>query len=1637
MKRILVTRVLILACLLLMLMVDAAFSVSLPIVADASIDELTPDSVASPGYPACTHGKECYDKEDDMKLSPVNSSVGPPMNTLRTLQVCGIILAETRTCSIFSPASYSQHLMSKDCDGTERTTTFLPSDSRACCVMTVTVSSQVRTKWVYRKDDTKGWDVYGEATSDINGTYHVCHYLTIADNPSLPFYPRGWAVEIYLDGNYIGDEYFEITDNGRQYVTCEDVVDSEPVGIKSTFQIGVDPKVSFYLRLYDVAYLSERTWYCHDYLVKWYKPDGSPYWTWGPDGWPDYKDSNPAYDYWLWVAVWGDMTLDSNTPTGQWEIEVYIDQYYDGGWKWYHIATTWFDILPPQNHDPVVSDGYVDPTSGCPDTIFTFRVKYRDQDNDPADTKRLILDDEGIFYFDMYSISGDPLSGQWFEVRVTDIHLDSEVGSHRFFFYFTDGRGGEDYDPDEGWHPGPVVEPCGEPDIDVYPMHLDFNFPGPGFAQNISTGETDCQGCCGNCSCPCDNRTAYPVMRLDDETIQDWVELYNSAPRAYIDQEFTPTAGSFSLLDHLEYVPTERDQGSCGNCWVWAGTGILEIALDVQEVIKDRLSVQYFTSCWHGGTAYDWACCGGTLGWFTDWYQAKGFVIPWSNTNAHWQDKYKTCADGTSVPCHTISTSPSYQLSHCTEETIETHDVGQTQDIANVKNVLHQNKAVWFAFFLPNNADWNTFFNFWNNEPESAIWNPDYSCGHTWVSDEGAGHAVLCVGYDDTDPENSYWIMVNSWGTSGGDRPNGIFHVDMDMNYDCWLNDFGYSLYWQTLDVDFDVGCQPVTISNTGSADLEVTSVQCDQSWLSMSPPCPPSFIVPPGESQTVSVCADPTGLDVGVYYGNMRIYSNDPNENPVTVTVTLYVECIQCTVTFYTDPSTIGSITFGDETYTNGQSESFDCSTSGPATANAPSCWTFDHWETTGNVQVSSTTANPTTVTINCGGTLKAVFESIQCQVTFYTDPSTIGSVTFAGKTYTNGQSDNFDCGTTGPATANAPDCWVFDHWDISGNVSVSDIKANPTTVTIKCGGDLKAVFKRIECQVTFYTDPDNGTITFCDVTYTNNQTDVFYCGTIDLATANPPEDWIFSHWEVGGNVYVANHTANPTNVTIKCGGLLRAVFNYTIPECNVTFYTDPSDTGSISFEGREYTNGESVSFKNGTSGSATANVPDCWTFDHWETSGNVSVSDAYANPTMFTINCGGNLTAVFKRIECEVTFYTDPSNGSITFKGKTYTNNQTDIFYCDTSGLATANAPEGWNFSYWEVGGNVTVSDAKANPTNVTIKCGGTLTAVFKSAPTLFLDPSEIVGQNIGKNFTLTLRLDSVTDLVMWVVDIEWDLTKLELQGLPVEGACLKCAGKPTTMLWASIVPGKITDLTCVILGFVPGGGVNVPPCPDDLANFTFKVLNYTCYVGTWINITFSQLDDSYLNEIEHTTANAKLTLCPCDLFATIQMPCYPEPMLYANVTEYPIKITIFNNGSADAGPFNTCFSACLKGYCFFNKTRIPGVEAGKNVTVLIHFRPKHKGMYNVTVTVDCDYEVAESNENNNKLTLNVEVRIGGDISGDDMVDHKDLLLLASAYGCKRGDAFYIPEADFDCDGKVDHKDLLILAANYGKEI
>ena len=299
----------------------------------------------------------------------------------------------------------------------------------------------------------------------------------------------------------------------------------------------------------------------------------------------------------------------------------------------------------------------------------------------------------------------------------------------------------------------------------------------------------------------------HPLMRPAPEEVALWRGQYSASPSAVISPNTAALLAaeppkSFSLLDRLDYNPSERDQGMCGNCWAWAGTGVMEIDYARQMNQSDRFSVQFLDSNYNGGCGNNAACCGGWLDNLAGFYSAKKVAVPWSNANAHYQDGSGSCGGCSAVKANKISTRPNYKVAAISPSKIATQGVSQKEAIANIKGVLLQGKAIWFGFFLPDADSWSNFREFWGSKLESAVWQPDYACGRTYSYQSGGGHAVLCLGYNDTDPNNRYWIILNSWGDTAG-RPAGLFRMNMDMNYSCSYTGLGYAFYWMTLDMTF------------------------------------------------------------------------------------------------------------------------------------------------------------------------------------------------------------------------------------------------------------------------------------------------------------------------------------------------------------------------------------------------------------------------------------------------------------------------------------------------------------------------------------------------------------------------------------------------------------------------------------------------------------------------------------------------------------------------------------------------------------------------------------------------------------------------------------------------------------------
>ena len=314
---------------------------------------------------------------------------------------------------------------------------------------------------------------------------------------------------------------------------------------------------------------------------------------------------------------------------------------------------------------------------------------------------------------------------------------------------------------------------------------------------------------CGNSIAVLEER--HPLMHFTDRQMNEMQEqrdaapVYTAPPRAFSREGAVALASSKDLLPYLTYTPSERDQGYCGNCWVWAATGALEIRSTVKSGISDRISIQYFNSRYENGAGWDWACCGGWTSTYTSWYAANNITIPWSNTNASYGDYHSGCERiATAVPAGSISTNPALKVSNISYAIVQTYGAGRSAAISNIKSALDADRPVVYSFYYGNDG-WNNFSDFWNDQDESAVFDPTPHAGE----DNAGGHSVLIVGYNDTDPNHPYWIVLNSWGTMPG-RAHGLFRLNMTMDYDTDVHSGTETYQQHTFEVlDADVARVP------------------------------------------------------------------------------------------------------------------------------------------------------------------------------------------------------------------------------------------------------------------------------------------------------------------------------------------------------------------------------------------------------------------------------------------------------------------------------------------------------------------------------------------------------------------------------------------------------------------------------------------------------------------------------------------------------------------------------------------------------------------------------------------------------------------------------------------------------------
>lgn len=337
-------------------------------------------AVASSNRTSTNEGRRMTQNATDTVLSESIKDYQKIVESFRG-SIIGTFQNERPILRASDSSSSVSHLMCKGHDSyynpVNPTTIFRPSDTKAECLMTVSMNrgDTIEWRWYYRNDSAKAWVFIDQIPYEnrsyvaqyYSGLQAIAGYIGIDGCWPGVYYPRAYKVEVYyLSTSLLFSEFFEVTNGGLDSPRmCKDIdTNGNPVNMASRFTIGDDTRAYDYLRFENIAYFNEELGCSHSYTTVWIQPNGSIYEA--LSGWlADYKDNDIDSNYWKNKNVTDDyITINSSTPVGNWRVEVYLDDYC--------INNTWIPYGPISTTPFIVGSQSV--------ANWTFMV-YLDGDN--------------------------------------------------------------------------------------------------------------------------------------------------------------------------------------------------------------------------------------------------------------------------------------------------------------------------------------------------------------------------------------------------------------------------------------------------------------------------------------------------------------------------------------------------------------------------------------------------------------------------------------------------------------------------------------------------------------------------------------------------------------------------------------------------------------------------------------------------------------------------------------------------------------------------------------------------------------------------------------------------------------------------------------------------------------------------------------------------------------------------------------------------------------------------------------------------------------------------------------------------------------------------------------------------------
>ncbi len=197
---------------------------------------------------------------------------------------------------------------------------------------------------------------------------------------------------------------------------------------------------------------------------------------------------------------------------------------------------------------------------------------------------------------------------------------------------------------------------------------------------------------------------------------------------------------AYDWREHNGCTPI-RDQDGCGSCWAFSAVGAMESTILLNEGASEDLSEQWLVSCTWAGS-----CSGG---WHTsalEFFRCDGARDPCGDCGAVLEADFPYQA--ADVPCYNCPGAgyphPYYLVSWTRLST-------GVATPAQIKQAIYTHGPVSTTVYV--NSAFHAYTGGVFNDCESAQVN----------------HAVVLVGWDDTQGASGVWILRNSWDTDWGE----------------------------------------------------------------------------------------------------------------------------------------------------------------------------------------------------------------------------------------------------------------------------------------------------------------------------------------------------------------------------------------------------------------------------------------------------------------------------------------------------------------------------------------------------------------------------------------------------------------------------------------------------------------------------------------------------------------------------------------------------------------------------------------------------------------------------------------------------------------------------------------------------